>query len=362
MQNKLITEEYRQGNVAIQSNDEFSINDLIREFLLWKNFVKKHIIKFFLIGLIGGIIGFMYAYFDTPLYTANTRFMLKNEGVGSLFGGQMTGLTSLLGGGQMGTPLERTAEVIASDRIVGRALLRKVNIRDTQDLVINHFIRLTGIRRKWAKDTLLRNIEFSKSDQDINSMTLSQRKAYKIIKKMMTPESGDGYVKKTFDKKSGVLTLSCVHSDEEFAIVLSKTIYDELSNFFIDQMTYTASNNAEVMRKKLDSIQTELNYVRRIFASQTDQSLGLLLQADKVDLKALAIKEQMLNVIYGETLKNYESYRFVNQAVTPSLTLIETPYTPLIQESKSKKIYSLVGVLLATIILLLILRVKHFIS
>jgi uncharacterized protein involved in exopolysaccharide biosynthesis len=44
-----------------------------------------------LVSLMGGGLVFLYAYLDKPIFTANTRFMLKNEGVGSLFGGQMTG-------------------------------------------------------------------------------------------------------------------------------------------------------------------------------------------------------------------------------------------------------------------------------
>ena len=321
-------------------SDEISLQDIIREFRLWREIIRKNFFKFLIAGLVGGAIGFVYAYMDKPVYTAKTRFMLKNEGVGSLFGGQMTGLTSLLGGGQMGTPLERTSEVIASDRIVGRALLRLTTVGDTTDLVINHFIRLSDIRKNWAKDTMLANVKFSVTDVNIERLTLAQRKAYKIIKGMMTPEKGNGVVQKSFDKKSGVLTLSCVHHHEAFVIALSNVIYDELSAFFIEQMTFSASNNAEVMRQKLDSIKGELDIVRRAFATQSDRSLGLLLQQDKVDLKAMAVKEQMLNVMYAEAIKNYESFEFVNKAATPSLMLIDSPFSPIKPSRKSKALYA----------------------
>jgi uncharacterized protein involved in exopolysaccharide biosynthesis len=319
---------------------------MITEIRLWKQLIWRHFIKLLILGLLGAGSGFLFAFRDEPVYTANTRFMLKNEGVGSLFGGQMTGLTSLLGGGQMGTPLERTAEVISSDRIVGKALLRTTVIRDTQDLVINHFIRLSQIRKHWSRDTLLNKVDFRISDIEPIEMSIAQRKAYKIIKSLMAPEKGEGVVRKSFDKKSGVLTLSCVHLDEAFAIALSNIIYNELSDFFIEQMTFSSTNNAEVMRLKLDSIQGELNAVRRSYAAQTDQSLGLLLQQDKVDLKALAVKEQMLTVMYAEAVKNYEGYRFVNQAAMPSLTLIESPYAPLMPQSRSKFRFTLIFALL----------------
>jgi len=242
----------------------------------------------------------------------------------------------------MGTPLERTAEVIVSGRIVGKALLRTAVIEDSSDLLINHFIRLSNIREKWQKDKQLAVISFDDSDKDIKQMSLYKRKAYKIVKSLLIPEKGNGVVKKSFDKKSGVLTISCTHTNEEFAIVMSNVIYDELSDFFIEQMTYSSNNNAEVLKQKIDSIDRELYNIRRNFASQTDQSLGLLLQQDKVSLKELGLKEQMLTVMYAEAQKNYEGFRFMNQAAMPSLTLIEAPYSPINPSSKSKKFYTLI--------------------
>lgn len=340
--------------------DDISLKDVINEVRIWFDLIKKQWGSIILIGLIGAAIGFIKVHRDIPVYTAITRFMLKNEGVGSLFGGQMTGLTSLLGGGQMGTPLERTAEVIASDRIVGRALLRPITVRDTTDLVINHFIRLSDLRKNWDNDSSLRRVTFNLNDRNILQLSLTQRKAYKHIKSMMVPEKGSGVVNKSFDKKSGVLTLSCVHRDESFAIALSEAIYNELTQFFIEQMTFSATNNAEVMKLKLDSIQREVDAVRSSYASKSDQSLGLLLQKDKVDLKALAVKEQMLNVMYAEALRNFEGYRFVNQAAMPSLTLIETPYPPLKLKKKSMLQYLLGMGAFFTFIFVISLRLYRY--
>jgi len=90
--------ETNQQPALSKTTDDVSFQDIVQEFRLWKKILRKNFIKLLVTGLIGAGIGFGYAYMDKPIYTANTRFMLKNEGVGSLFGGQMTGLTSLLGG------------------------------------------------------------------------------------------------------------------------------------------------------------------------------------------------------------------------------------------------------------------------
>jgi len=342
------------------SSDEIGLKDILREFRLWKELARKHAWLLFLSAVIGGSAGFLYAWMDTPMYVANTRFMLKNEGVGSLFGGQMSSLTGLLGGGQMGTPLERTAEVIGSDRIVGRAQLRPITVRESIDLVINHFIRMTDIKKKWQKDTMLKKVVFNLSDGRLESLSNAQRKAYKYVKALLIPEKGTGVVRKVFDKKSGVLTLSCVHRDEAFAIGLSNTIYAELNDFFVEQMTYSSTNNAEVMRKKLDSIQGELNTVRRMYAVQSDQSLGLLLQQNKVDLKSLSVKEQMLTVMYAEALKNFETYEFINKATIPSLTLIDYPFSPIKPLKNSRLLYTVLIAFVFTMLTSIFIRLRVF--
>jgi hypothetical protein len=125
-------------------------------------------------------------------------------------------------------------------------------------------------------------------------------------------------------------------------------MYEELAIFFIDQTTSTSSLNAQLFKSKVDSIQRELNAVRKMYAQQTDQSLGLLLQQDKVDLKALSVKESMLNVMYAEALRNYESYQYVSQAALPSLTLIDYPYSPIKLIKKSVLVYA---ILLAFVLL-----------
>jgi len=324
---------------AIESSDEISLRDILREFRLWKELARKHVWVLLLTATLGGAAGTLYAWMDTPIYVANTRFMLKNEGVGSIFGAQMSTLSGLLGGGQMGTPLERTAEVIASDRIVGRALLREMTLGDTTDLVINHFIRLSDLRKAWAEDSILHEAKFSLRETDIELLSFAQRKAYKYAKDLMVPEKGTGIVRKTFDKKSGVLTLTCAHQNEAFAIALSQIMFKELSLFFIDQTTSSSSLNAALVKNKMDSIQGELNAVRRMYAQQTDQSLGLLLQKDKIDLKSMAVKEQILSVAYAEAMKNYETYQFISQAALPSLTMIDAPYAPIKPTQKSKVLY-----------------------
>jgi uncharacterized protein involved in exopolysaccharide biosynthesis len=199
-ENSDLESKHNLGKKLIEPQN-ITIIDVSKELKKWQNILINNIFKIFIFSFIGSILGFLIAYVDTPTYAANTRFMLKNEGVGSLFGGQMTGLTSLLGGGQMGTPLERTAEVISSDRIIGNSLMQIIKLKGEEDLVINHYIKISNLRDVWRKDSLLKNVNFSAKEKIIKDLSITQRRAYKYVKSLLMPDKGLGIVRKSFDKK-----------------------------------------------------------------------------------------------------------------------------------------------------------------
>ena len=64
---------------------------------------------------------------------------------------------------------------------------------------------------------------------------------------------------------------------------------------------------------------------------------GILLQEDKVALKNLALEEQMLTLLYAETKKNYETFKFMEESFTPPFLVVNQPYMPLEKLGYSKK-------------------------
>jgi uncharacterized protein involved in exopolysaccharide biosynthesis len=78
--------------------------------------------------------------------------------------------------------------------------------------------------------------------------------------------------------------------------------------------------------------------------------MGLFLNEDKVDLKSLAVKEQILLTMYGEAQKNLETVLFMGQSASnaTNITLLERPFSPIKPASKSKIIYSIAGFILTS--------------
>lgn len=329
------------------NDDEISLKDLIKIIQSWFSLLYKNLLVVLLAGLFGGGLGFYVAFSSQPTFKAESKFIVKEGGPSGL-GSSLGNLSSLLGGGGASS-LDRTVAVIGSERVIGKVLLSKIQIQGVSDLVINHYVTLNkDLRKAWNKDTVLSKARFDQTDTLPEVFGFAQRKAFKTVLAALISEKG--IVSKSFDKKTGIVSLAVTHPNEEFAIEVNRLIFDELKQFMREQSSETANMNVELLTKKVDSIQSELNGVRRALARTTDQSMGLLLNEDKVALKSLAVKEQILLTMYGEAQKNLETFLFMGQSASNStaLNLLDAPFSPLTPASKSKFLYALAGFFLAS--------------
>ncbi len=338
-------------------DDEISFKDLIKMIQSWFGLLWRSIFPIVTIGLLGGGLGFVYAKLAKVKYKSELRFVVKSEGSSSGLSGMLGGLGSVLGGNTMGSPLERTIEIASSDRIVGSALLSEVQIEGKNEILANSLIRINNLHKNWEKDSLLNGITFNNQDSSIESMAFPKRKAIKMLEALLIPKKGDGIITKSYDKKSGVVTLSATHTNEDFAIVLTKEIYNKLRDFYVEQMITSAANNVLVLQKKVDSIKFELSRVQSSYARTTDQSFGLLFQEDKVELRKLAVREQMLLAMYSEAQKNLETFKFMNDSAIPTLTVIDMPYSPLKKIQPNKILFTIGGTFIGAFLTFLFIAI-----
>jgi hypothetical protein len=272
---------------------------------------------------------------------------------GSGLSSGLAGLSSIFGTGTgpggSGSGLERVIELIGSDRIIGNTILSEAEVNGKQDLLVNHYIALQGYRKIWEKDSLLSKVNYPVGVQ-FADLDFPQRKAIKmIIGSLIGKDNTSKLIAKSFDKKSGVVTLAVTYKNEDFAIQLTNSIYQEVIEFYSDQSLAATSNNVQVLTQKADSIRRELESTRRAFARNSDQALGLLLQEDKVENKSLSFKENMLSLMYAEVQKNLETLRYIEASSMPSFSIIDQPFSPIKAQQKSRLRYTFIYALLISV-------------
>lgn len=331
-------------------NDVLSLRQIVKKAMGLISFLKLQFWKLLFFSMIGGGIGFWFAFIGKESYSAKLRFLMKESGGGSGLMSSLGSLGSLIGGaGGTTSPLDRTLAILGSEKIVGSALMKSITIDKVDDLAINHLIQIQGLRKAWEKDSLLAGVKFNKSSVSISNFSLSERKAYKSIVNVLIGINATMFVK-SYDKKSGVFEIIINTKSEEFSIEFTKILFKELENFIYNQSINSSGKNITIIANKLDSIKAELNGVQNTLARNTDRTLGLLMQEDKVDQKKLMMKEQMLTIMYGEAQKNLETFKFINESINTGLEVLESPISPIQPMRRSKLKFTLVGFLFSGIV------------
>ena len=156
-------------SIEVLNNDNL-IEQLFKfkkEFNLIISLVKKNIKILSFACLLGGLLGFTNAYLSKPIYTAKLNFMIGSKSGSNNLSSQIAGLAGVLGVGNsnIGSSLYRMTELTSSDKIITKAIFKKVEIDGSEDFIINHFIKLEELDKSWnkGKDSLMYNISFKEN-------------------------------------------------------------------------------------------------------------------------------------------------------------------------------------------------------
>ncbi len=344
--------------------DEISLKDILAEIKLWIALVKKNFFWLLIMGALGGGAGLAYAWFSKPTYEANLTFIIKRNDLAGA-ASSLGGLSALLGGStnSAGNSLERIIELAGSERVVGEALLTAARVNGREDLLVNHFIQLNKMAETWVDDTVLnKGVNFTPAST-FENLDYKQRKALKqLIQLVAGGKEGAGktLLSRDFNKNSAIINFSVKYTNEDFAIALTQAVYTRLVVFYTQEALVSTSSNVAVLKTKVDSIKNALYATQKSAAQKSDQALGLILQGDRVDQKSLAVKENMLTLMYGEAQKNLEALSFMQYTTRPIFTIIDEPYAPIRPSQKSLFVYLTIGYCLLSLAGLVFFRIKIY--
>jgi uncharacterized protein involved in exopolysaccharide biosynthesis len=337
---------------------EISLKDIFAELRLWRQLVWRKSWIILPIALAFGALGYYYAKSKKPVYTAELKFILKSDNSAN---SALSGLSSLLGSSTSAsaTSLERIIELVGAEKVVIDVLFTKNKIGQKEDFIINQIYQQFQFQKTWKKDSVLKNFKPFSLKKPIEEMSIVERKALKrMIAYLLGKEKTKGIISKSFDKKSGVISLTTTSYSENLSIAITEQIYQTFVRFYINEASVSSNQNVDMLRRKVDSIRNELYAVQRSAAVQSDQALGVLLQQDRVNNKTLAVKEQMLTVMYAEAQKNFQVYQTSQSMNKPIFSIIEEPFSPIEAKKTSKLLFALLFAFGFGFLTLVIIRLR----
>jgi uncharacterized protein involved in exopolysaccharide biosynthesis len=121
----------------------------------WYRYLLSKWILLLLVGLLGGVIGFIYALFQKPVYTATFTYALDDEKSGGGMSDALGLASSLgldMGGGAGGAFGDANLELMHSRSLVEKTLLSEVTVDSKKITLADYYINVNELRQKWAEN------------------------------------------------------------------------------------------------------------------------------------------------------------------------------------------------------------------
>jgi hypothetical protein len=342
-----------EGNQNVDTTDnELSLKEII---VTGQEYLQELLHNWKLIILISIPLIFYMGYkamTTDPTYSAELTFMVNEDDGGGLGAvGGLLGQFGLGGGGGGGKyNIDKMLELSRSRKIMEQVLFEKREVEGKMDYLANHMLRIYELREKWAKDNP-DLADFSFRHSEVETFDMSERRIMKILYRMIVGnESPGGLLTTSYGKKSGIINMACVTESEDFSILITDITFEKLSDFYVLKTIEKQKKTHELIEAKVDSVENLLHTKEYALASFKDTHHGLWTSKNNLKEKQLMRDVEILNILYGETLRNLEIADFSLKSKTPFVQLIDTPISPLKKNKQSLLFDLIVGGILGGIL------------
>lgn len=350
-----MTENFQKAN----NEDEISLESIFFKLKNWYYFLLTKWKVIFLAVMIGGIIGFIYAFMQKPKYIAETSFVLED---GEKGGGlsQYAGLASMagidLGGGAGGIfQGDNIIQLYKSRRMIEETLLTLDTFDNKPQLLIDRYIGFNDLRNNWKDIEKLTNINFSINKQHFSRL---QDSVMGII---------IGAINKNIlevskpDKKLSIINVKVKSEDEMFSKSFAENIVSTVNQFYVNTKTKKSAENLFILQKQADSVRNALNNSISGVATAIDANPNSnpAYQTLRVPSQKKQFDVQASGAVYQEVVKNLEIAKITVRKERPLIQVIDSPILPLEKEKLGKlKTMVLVGLLFGFITVIILLSKK----
>lgn len=293
-------------------------------------------------GLLGGIIGYIYAYNRPITYSSHYTFTV---GGSSSSGGALGGLSSLLnlgGGGMDAFTGDNVLELLKSPALMEKTLLSPVAYEGDTLSFMEYLLTCDSTRANCQKEKTKKETKngvvsacdiFYPLEQERMSFSREQDsllnlKAQSLIKNSVAVSRRD--------KKLSFMEYTFAFPDEQFAKRFSEAHLKAVSEFYVNTKTALARKNVESFLSKADSVRKCLDqsFAKRAAYSDANRNANGMYAAPT--LWKIETDIQILSATYTEMMKNIEMLKMDLAKETPLIQIIDEPRYPLPNDKMRK--------------------------
>ncbi len=365
-----MTTSSQQDHKNIDS-DEISLREIILKIRDSWRYLSSRWFIILTFGLLGAGLGFAYAYFKKPVYTATTTFVLEDEKSGGGLS-NLAGLASMagvdMGGGGGG--------IFQGDNILGfyksrtmleQTLLTPVEIAGRKQLLIDRYIDFNGLRTGWAEKPSLANLEFTPDSLSSEVVLLKPNRLRDSVIGVIVNDLNKNYLHVARpDIKLGTINVDVKSRDELFAKAFNDELVKNVNEFYVNTKTQKTLQNVKILQHKADSVRAVMNgaIYRAIAVADATPNLNPTRQIQRVAPAQKAQYSAETNkAILAEMLKNLEMSKMALLKETPLIQVIDQPIYPLeVEKFGNIKAIAIGGLLGGAIICIILLLIRMLVN
>jgi hypothetical protein len=310
--------------------DEITLKHLFDKYAAWYHFLISKWKIIFLVGIVGGLLGFGYALTRKPVYKAVLTFALEGDKSGG--SGGVLSLASQFGlslGGSGGGIFEGSNlnELFKSRSMVEQTLMKPVAYKGETISYAEMYIQINKWRENWIKKPKFAKIQF---------LPNTKRKYFtRVHDSILGMISGDLSKNSLYigqkDKKVDIITMEFSSGNEQFSKDFCEALAREVGLFYVTTKSKKARINMEILERQTDSIRGELNNAITGVATANDNTFNLnpALNVRRVPSSRKQVDVQANAAILTELVKQTELAKVTVRRETPLIQVLDRPILPL---------------------------------
>lgn len=325
-------------NQSINSK-EITIREILEKLKSLWSFLLSKWFRIFLVGMIGGMLGFIYSWITPVKYVARLTFVVEESK------GGVSGLSSLAG--QFGFDLgSGGGGIFAGDNILlflkSENLCRQTLLTSYDDLgqitLADKYAEVRNFKSKWIRDKKIGEINFA-NFPDGNLPRLYDSLIQNIIRKNLLVT--DLVISKP-DKKASFIKVEVSTKDERLSLLFSQRLVKIATEKYVESKTKLKAANVALLQRRADSLSALLNNKTFSAASsqQTLVDVNPALKTAPINAEISTREKSMVATIFAEIVKNLEISKSILNQETPTIQIVDQSTLPL-EKVKSSKLFSL---------------------
>jgi hypothetical protein len=336
----------KEGRVENNYNqeDEISLKVLFSKIGGLFSYLLSKWVIIFVIGLLGSLLGYTYAYFNKPIYTATTTFVLEDESLGGGGLGSLSGLASIAGvdvgsGGGIFQG-DNIFELYRSRKMVVNTLFSEVAGSKEKQLLVDLYVKFNDLRNKWKDNPSLKELNFSiDSLVDGIPSLVPNRTRDSVLNEIVNDITKNYLIVGKPDKKLSIIKVEVKSRNELFSKAFNEAIVKNVNYFYLQTKTKRSLENVQIMQRKTDSVRAVMNgaIYAAVAVSDATPNLNPTRQIQRVAPSQKAqFSAETNKAILSSLVQNLEMSKVSLMKETPLLELIDEPVYPLKKEKFGK--------------------------